>query len=239
MTEKNNENLPVEKEKQDLEFDRVYRLAAMYSQSDLVPEIYRGKDKKQIANCMIALQMADRIGADHLMVMQNLNIINGRPSWSSSFIISALNTCGKFSPLRFKIFGEGLKRNCIAWAHDRVTNDILEGPAVSMEMAKSEGWLDKKGSKWKTMPDLMLRYRAAAFFGRLYAPEILNGMRTVEENVDIGENENDNFDGVTIEAETVQNPGSSPQDVINKMDDQEQNKTAKTKFTGKDGKFDF
>jgi hypothetical protein len=45
--------------------------------------------------------------------------------------------------------------------------------------------VSKAGSKWKTMPELMMRYRAAAFFGRLYAPEITMGMHSVEEVVDI------------------------------------------------------
>jgi hypothetical protein len=52
-------------------------------------------------------------------------------------------------------------------------------------MANAEGWVSKAGSKWKTMPELMMRYRAAAFFGRLYAPEITMGMHSVEEVVDI------------------------------------------------------
>jgi hypothetical protein len=52
-------------------------------------------------------------------------------------------------------------------------------------MAKAEGWLTKTGSKWITMPELMLKYRAAAFFGRLYAPEVLMGMQTSEEVIDI------------------------------------------------------
>jgi hypothetical protein len=57
-----------------------------------------------------------------------------------------------------------------------------------MEMAKLEGWLDKPGSKWKTMPELMLKYRAAAFFGRLYAPEIMMGLYSADEVVDIAAN---------------------------------------------------
>jgi len=63
---------------------------------------------------------------------------------------------------------------------------VIKGPTVTLEMAQTEGWATKAGSKWKTMPELMLRYRAAAFFGRLYAPEILMGMQTVEESADIG-----------------------------------------------------
>jgi len=52
-------------------------------------------------------------------------------------------------------------------------------------MAVDEGWYNRKGSKWKTMPDLMLRYRSASFLGKLYAPECLMGMQTVEELHDI------------------------------------------------------
>ena len=54
-------------------------------------------------------------------------------------------------------------------------------------MAKAEGWLQKQGSKWQTMPDLMLRYRAAAFFARQYAPELTMGMHTAEEVADVVE----------------------------------------------------
>jgi hypothetical protein len=62
---------------------------------------------------------------------------------------------------------------------------VLEGPAVSVEMAVKEGWYVKDGSKWPTMPGLMLRYRAATFFGRLYAPELTMGLPTVDELEDM------------------------------------------------------
>ena len=160
-------------------FESAQRMALCLVSSDLVPETYRGKDK--IGNALIALEMSQRIGASPLAVMQNLNIIHGRPAWSSSFIIAALNTCGRFSPLRFRVEGAGESQICIAWAYDRSGGEVLEGPQASIAMAKAEGWYQKNGSKWKTMPDLMLRYRAAAFFGRLYAPDVLNGMHTADE----------------------------------------------------------
>ena len=162
-------------------FNHAQRVALMLSSSNLVPENYRGN----VQNAMIALEMANRIGASPLMVMQNLYIVQGKPSWSSSFIIASINASGRFSPLRFEMTGEGDTRTCYAWAFDIATQDRLEGPVVTMEMAKAEGWLGKSGSKWKTMPDLMIRYRAAAFFGRLYAPEILMGMQTAEEVHDV------------------------------------------------------
>jgi hypothetical protein len=164
-------------------FEAAQRMAKALVTSDLVPEQFRGPEK--IGNALIALEMAQRIGASPMAVMQNIHIIHGRPSWSASFIIAALNSCGRFSPLRFKVAGTGDDRTCIAWAYDAQTQDTLEGPEVSISMAKAEGWATKAGSKWKTMPDLMLRYRAAAFFGRLYAPDVLSGMQTAEEVQDI------------------------------------------------------
>jgi hypothetical protein len=165
-------------------FEHAQRVAKMMTTSSLVPKEYQNN----IPNIMIALEMANRIGASPLMVMQNLNIIQGRPSWSSQFIISALNSCKRFSPLRFKMDGEGDEYGCTAWAKDQ-SGEILEGPKVTWKMATAEGWTTKGGSKWKTMPELMFRYRAAAFFGRLYAPDVLMGMATADEAEDIYEAE--------------------------------------------------
>jgi hypothetical protein len=165
-------------------FEHSQRVAKMLTMSSLVPKEYQNN----IPNIMIALEMANRIGASPLMVMQNLNIIQGRPSWSSQFIISALNSCKRFSPLRFKMEGEGDEYGCTAWAKDH-SGEILEGPKVTWKMAKDEGWSTKGGSKWKTMPELMFRYRAAAFFGRLYAPDVLMGMGTADEAEDIAASE--------------------------------------------------
>jgi hypothetical protein len=180
-------------------FEMVQREAAMYAQSTLVPENFRGPANR--SNVVIALEMANRIGANPLAVMQNIYIVHGKPSWSSTFIISVINTCGRFEALRFDVTGTGDDRQCIAWttakgnvlpveigsiaAAREKGFAIFESPAVTIRMAKDEGWSTKNGSKWKTMPDLMLRYRAATFFGRLYAPELLMGMRAEEELRDV------------------------------------------------------
>lgn len=162
-------------------FEHAQRVAKMLSTSTLIPKDFQGN----IQNTMIALEMATRIGASPLMVMQNLYIVHGKPSWSSTFIIAALNSCGRFSPVRFEVSGSGDTLTCYAWCFENKTNDKLIGPSVNMAMAKAEGWLDKSGSKWKTMPELMIRYRSAAFFGRLYAPDIMMGMQSMEEVIDI------------------------------------------------------
>lgn len=161
-------------------FEVAQRMANALSNSDLVPTQFKGK----VANCLVALEVAQRCQASPLMVMQNLNIIHGRPSWSATYIIAAINSSGRFAPLKFKIEGQGDQQSCAAWTTDKAGN-VIEGPAVTIAMAKAEGWFDKNGSKWKTMPELMLRYRSASFFGRLYAPEILMGMRTDDEEREI------------------------------------------------------
>ena len=151
----------------------------MLATSDLVPKNYQGN----IPNTMIALEMANRINVSPFQVMQNLDIIQGKPSWRSTFIIAALNSCGRFKPLKFEFVGNDSKSDeygCRAYTDDLDGNRIT-GPLVTWGMVKAEGWLVKAGSKWKTMPELMFQYRAASFFGRLYAPDILNGMQSVEE----------------------------------------------------------
>jgi hypothetical protein len=203
-------------------FEFTQRAARALANSTLVPEAYRAriwnKRKKEfqdnpnaIPNCIIALNMSSRLGADTLMVMQNLHIIEGRPSWSSQFIISGINTCGRFSQLRFEMsapeperevsyeYTEWVNndrvsktgrvviknRTCRAWAVEKATGDRLDGPEVSIEMAVAEGWFTKNGSKWRTIPEIMLCYRAASFFGRLHAPELQMGFQSTEEIRDV------------------------------------------------------
>lgn len=179
-------------------FEHVQRVANVFSKSELVPKKYQGN----VANCVIALEMATRMNVSPLMVMQNLDIILGRPCWSSKFLIASLNACGRFSPLRY----EDSKDNggsTRAMAMDIKTGEKLYGVWVSMDMAKAEGWIDKSGSKWKTMPELMRRYRAASFFTNQYAPEISMGFQTVDEVIDITPHEEIKASGKTDDDATI------------------------------------
>ena len=179
-------------------FAQMQRACRALAQSDLVPDMYRVTDKnpenKAIANCMIALDMADRLGANPLMIMQNMYIVHGHPAWSSSFLIATVNSCGRFKPLKFKIDSDGevtinnktvTNTTCYAFTTEKCSDTELKGAVISLEMAQAEGWISKNGSKWLTMPEQMLMYRAAAFWTRTYAPEISMGIYTAEENEDI------------------------------------------------------
>lgn len=173
--------VPTERER---DFALAQREANALANSSLVPKEFLGN----VANCLIALNLSRRTGFDPLMTMQNLDVIHGRPSFRATFLIACVNACGRFTPLRYRLEGKGDDRTCTAVANDIDTGEEIEGPPVSIAMAKAEGWYGKNGSKWKTMPELMLRYRAAAFFARTVAPDVALGMLTSDEVEDIRTN---------------------------------------------------
>ena len=190
MEEKKNALTTISNEQQGLDFfgsvqgfEVGQRMAKMFSVSTLVPQPFQNN----IGNCLIALNMSTRMKADPLMVMQSLFIIHGKPSFEAKFLIACFNASGKFSPLRYKFFGTEGKDDwgCQAYTYERATGDIIEGTRVTIGMAKAEGWYNKPGSKWKTMPELMLQYRAATFLIRTVAPEIALGFQTKEEVEDV------------------------------------------------------
>jgi hypothetical protein len=164
-------------------FEDAQRIAKALASSTLIPPQFQGQNG--FANCLVALEIAGRMNISPFLCMQHLHIIHGRPSWSSAFIIAMVNGCGRFTPLRFEISGEGESLACYAVATDIKTDQELKGPTITMAMAKKEGWATKSGSKWITMPELMIRYRAAAFWGRLFAGDLLVGLQTQEEVIDV------------------------------------------------------
>jgi hypothetical protein len=120
-----------------------------------------------------------------MVVMQNMVPIHGRPTWSSKFLIATVNSSGRFSPLRFVFDDDAKPTSCYAVATDLKSGEELKGEIITMALAKSEGWLDRNGSKWKTMPGQMFRYRAASWWANVFCPEISLGLMSSEEAVDI------------------------------------------------------
>jgi len=170
-------------------FELAQRVAKCFAMSTLVPKDYQNN----LPNCVIALNMASRMGADPMMCMQNLHVVHGRPAWSAQFLIATFNKCGRFSAIRYEFIGqEGTDSwGCRAKATELATGEVLSGTTVTISMAKKEGWYQKNGSKWQTMPEQMLMYRAASWFVRAYAPEIAMGLQTAEEMRDTYELERD------------------------------------------------
>ena len=175
-------------------FELMQRAAKLLANSTLVPASYRvvNEDRRGnvtenpagLPNCVVALNMAQRMGADPLMVMQNLYIVEGRPSWSSQWIIAAINGCGRFSPLRFditvlgekevertEVYWENKQRHtrtlkvkvidkvCVAWAIEKETGERIESPKVSIEMAVKEGGADPANNS--KLRDVIAKAKAA------------------------------------------------------------------------------
>lgn len=172
-------------------FELLQRAGKMLCKSTLVPKEYQGDSG--FSNCVIALNMATRMGADPLMVMQNLYIVHNRPSWSSKFLIAAFNTAGTFTSLDYEFFGEENTDSwgCYAFATEKSTGKVRKGAKITIKIAKDEGWYSKNGSKWKTIPQQMLIYRAASFFISAYASQITMGFSSREELVDVYGEERD------------------------------------------------
>lgn len=160
-----------------------FRTARMLSTSALVPDQYRNSPE----NCLVAIDIANRMGVSPLMVMQNLYVVKGKPSWSGSFCAAAINGSGRFTPIEYVSVGEKGKPSygCYATAVRASTGVRCQSETITMEMAQKEGWLNKPGSKWQTMPMQMMMYRAAAFFARAHCSDILLGLPTYEEVQDV------------------------------------------------------
>lgn len=162
-------------------FDQVQRVARMYSECDLVPAHF----KDNIPNCFIALQLARRFQMDEFMVMQNVYVVHGKPALEGKLIIALANQSPIFqSRIKYEFVGVKGEDSWGCYAHATVDGEDVQGTTITMDMVRREGWLDKPLSKWKTMPEQMFKYRAAAFFIRTVAPEIMMGMQMNDEAED-------------------------------------------------------
>lgn len=184
-------------------FELAQRAAKLLAASTLVPKEYQGN----LPNCVIALNMAARVGADPLMVMQNLIVIHGRPTWSAQFLIATVNTCGRFTALRYEFFGTTNADDwgCRAWAIEKATGEKLVGTDVTIAIAKKEGWYAKSGSKWQSIPQQMLMYRAGSWWTRAYAPELSMGLHTADEMADVYDTEFAADGSFQVTAESLRN----------------------------------
>ena len=166
-------------QRQSMGLDKLMDMAEMLSKSTIVPVTYQHRPE----NCFVALDMASRLGVSPMIVMQNLYVIQGKPSWSGSSMAAMIRSSPLFSKVDLTYVGTPNTDTWGAYVSAIRTSDgkAIKGGTVTIATAKKEGWYQKNGSKWQTMPELMLGYRAYSWFGRLYAPEIVMGLQSTEE----------------------------------------------------------
>lgn len=184
-------------------FTTGYKMAQVLSASTIVPRTFQNN----VGNTMIAIDMAQRLHTNPLMIMQNIYIVYGQPAFSAKFLIACINASGLFaSPLRYEFVGEQGKDNwgCYAFAIDK-QGEVLKGSTVTILQAKQKGWYNREGSNWMADPEQMLRYRAATRFQTAYCPELSCGLATKEELEDIEYTEitRDNIDKLSAEQEVA------------------------------------
>lgn len=175
-------------------FQKIFDIGKMFATSQLVPQNYQGKPM----DCTIAVDMANRMGVSPMMVMQNLYVVKGKPTWSGQACMSMIRANAEFKNVRLVYSGEPNTdgRGCRVEAEYKSDGTKAIGTTVTIGMVKEMKLYDKPGSLWKTMPEQMLSYRAAAYFARSYIPNALMGMYVEGEPEDICGNER----------ETVENP---------------------------------
>jgi hypothetical protein len=181
-------------------FEIAQRMANALAASGIVPDMYRGN----IPNCLIALDVANRIGIGVLAVMQKMYIVHGKPAFETTFVAAAVNACGRYTPIRCRCNGkDGDEYGYYAVATEKATGEELIGTTVNWKMVKAEEWHTKNGSKWKTLPEQMFKYRAMSFWQREFEPGITMGIMTTDEVEDI-----------TIDIEKVESAPKTLDDVI-------------------------
>jgi len=174
----------IQQQSMPFDFKSNMELAKQLSTSVLVPDVYKNKPE----NILIAMSMGNRMGFDVFLIMQNLNIIKGKTGWSGSFCKTLIERSNKFFDLDLVYVGTEGKDDygCYLEATRKSDCKRIQGPIVTIKMARAEGWTSN--SKWINMPTLMLAYRCQSFFARLYVPEALNGIYTDDEVIEIDTN---------------------------------------------------
>lgn len=184
---------PVNPFENENSFSGLMKVAETFAQTSIVPQAYQGKP----GDCMIAVDMANRMGVSPMFVMQNLYVVKGKPSWSGQACMSLIKASKEYKDVHPEWTGEKGTNGwgCHIEATSRTTGQVVCGPEVTIGIAKAEGWFSKKDkygnetSKWQTMPELMLAYRASAFFARVYIPNALMGCSVEGEPDDIVKNQ--------------------------------------------------
>lgn len=189
-----------------------WRAAQLLASSTILPKDFT----RQPANVFIALHLAKRLGMDPIMCMQKMYIVHGRPAFEAQFQIALVNSSGLFTePIRWREVGTkgSDDHGMVAYATRKSGGKPCEA-RVTMGMAKAEGWLSKEGSKWKTLPELMLCYRSASFFAKIHCPEVILGMASRQELEDSAPPTID----VTV-SEAQPHPAlAAPEPVVSQMD---------------------
>lgn len=177
-------------------FEQALTFAGYLADSDMVPKDFKGKP----GNCLIAMQWGAELGLKPLQALQNLAIINGRPSLWGDAVIALV----RGSPLcEFVVESDdGSAATCKV----KRRGEPEQTRTFSMDDAKAAGLQGKQGP-WTQYPKRMRQMRARAFALRDVFPDVLRGLPVAEEIMDTPP---EKFMGAVDEVKTGARPELAP-----------------------------
>ena len=196
-------------------FPELVQFAQMAAKSQMVPKDFVGKPE----NIMLAIQMGSELGLAPMQSLQNIAIVNGRPSVWGDALIGLCRQSAHCHDIRewFEGDGDGLTAFCEATRHgsNPVVQSFSVADAKKAGLWKTEPRTKKQGrdgayevdsGPWYSYPRRMLQMRARGFALRDAFPDVLRGLISAEEAADIPRDAP--FTGATIEvnAEPVSTP---------------------------------
>jgi hypothetical protein len=159
-------------------FDEAWRMACAIAKSDLAPKDY--KDKPE--NAFIAMQMGAEVGLPPMAALQNIAVINGRPSIWGDSALAIVMVHPAFESINEYYEGTGDNKTGVCEIKRR--GHALHTVKFSVADAKTAG-LWKKAGPWTNYPDRMLQMRPRGFALRDKFPDALRGLSIAEEAMDI------------------------------------------------------
>lgn len=157
----------------------------MLSRSQMVPKNYQNKPE----DVLVAVQWGYEIGLAPLQALQNISVINGKPSVYGDAAMALVQASPVCEDVQETIEGDGTNNPvAICKVKRRGRSEVIS--KYSVEDAKRAGLWGKQGP-WSQYPKRMLQMRARGFALRDAFPDVLKGLITAEEAQDMPVEEKD------------------------------------------------
>ena len=164
-------------------FEEAIRFAELMAQSSIVPKDYQGMP----GNILVAVQWGMEIGLKPMQAMQNIAVINGRPSIWGDAMIALVQGSGVLEDMTEELDPSGKYATCTVTRGGKQVSRTF-----TLEDAKVAGLTGKQGP-WKQYPRRMLQMRARAWVLRDVFADVLKGVYIAEEARDMP------TEGVTVD----------------------------------------
>lgn len=155
--------------------------AMILAKSGMVPKDYANEPEK----VLVAVQMGSEVGLKPLQALQNIAVINGRPTiWGDALValVRASGVCGYIN--------ETFEGEAGTDSYTAVCETLRKGEAVPQvrrfsvtDAKRAQLW--GKAGPWTNTPQRMLQVRARAFALRDVYADLLKGLAVTEEAMDI------------------------------------------------------